>query len=182
MPTRNPKQEGKQSKGGRWRAWTSSLRTEVPRIQLPKVPRIGKVSVKSLQPSSTIGYVKQEPRRKSSGLFEDLLGGDPRQLLYDITDDEQKYDAIDDRDRLLDVLRSLSSGSLLAEDLTTEDRALLEFATLEFATAPATKQLEEGRKQLVVAAKKAVEKVIEPVPAPAKEDIPDTDMPPFWWL
>ena len=183
MPTRKqPLEERAKRKKGRWKAWTSSLKTTVPRIQSPEPPRIGRVSVESLEANSVIGALQPDERPRNSGLFEGLLGSDPRHLLYDIVDDAQKYNSIEDHDRLVDVLRELTSGAVAPNDLTPEDRALLEEATLEFATAPASKQLEEGRKQLEMAVQKAVDQVLAPRPVPAKEDIPDTEMPPFWWL
>lgn len=80
------------------------------------------------------------------------------------------------------LLGELASGARKLEELRGEEDELLSRATMEYATAPKTPELVEGRKQLVATAKKAV-KDLAPEPAlPAPEDVPEADMPAFWWL
>ena len=100
-------------------------------------------------------------------------------MLDDVKYHPDRYEELE-REKLEALLNELTSGTMKPGELTGEDEQLLSRATIEYATAPKTSKLEEGRKQLVAATKKVIEKARPEMPSTG--DVPDMDMPAFWWL
>ncbi len=107
---------------------------------------------------------------RQRGLFEELLGR-PEALFIDSLEFPEKYEEQTSR-----LLRSLVSGERRLEDVTAEEMALLDRATVDFASAPPPAKKVEQRR---TAAPRREAAVAGPV---AGEDVPLTELPPFWWL
>lgn len=102
-------------------------------------------------------------------------------MLEDLEQNPDRYEW-PGADRLEELLGGLASGASKLTELSEEDGQLLSRATMEYATAPATQELAQTRRELVQKVRDVL-KTSPPKPeAPTLEDVPDTDMPPFWWL
>lgn len=111
----------------------------------------------------------------SNNPFYSLLGGEHAVLQEDLERNPDRYDGLE-----LERLETLLSEMTHTKELTDEDRNLLAAATIEYATAPKTQKLEHGRKSLHKAMKEVLQPNLREIPMP--EEVPDTDMQPFWWL
>jgi len=111
-------------------------------------------------------------------MFESLLSGEAGVLLRDLEDNPDRYAQLPGLDVLLG---GVASGARKLSELEEQDRRMLDQATVEYATAPRTPELVEGRAQLERQVKRVLTQAVEPRP-PEPGDVPDSDMPAFWWL
>lgn len=157
---------------------SSSIIRQLTASLTPKLPSI---------PYPILFQETPEPKRPRDNLFESLLGGSAEHLHVDLEEHPGRYEHLD-QEQLKSLLDGLVERTKKRDELTEEELELLSRATAEFATSPRTPQLEEGREKIETALKRLVTqpaKLEEPeytIGAPRHDEIPDTDLPPFWWV
>lgn len=113
------------------------------------------------------------PEARPQGLFHGLLRDNYEALHRDAADNPDKYTG-----EARELLLQLVQKSKDVRKLTSAERSLLNRATLDFASyvSPRTVQ-----KAPPAPARKKAERPVPPPPRPGV-DVPETDMPAYWWL
>lgn len=115
----------------------------------------------------------EEQKRKETGLFDGLLGGNVGALYEDWIRHPDKYER-----KTSELLTHLVSGSRSLKELTPEERRLLDSAVVTYAQAPALRQ---APRRAVSQPKRAGKRAKRAEPVPGR-DVPITEMPPYWWV
>ena len=128
--------------------------------------------------SELAGASVNEPvaKPKETGLFEGLMGGDPRALFQDLVSCPHKYQPGTDT-----LLQQMLSGQKTPDNLTPDERLLLDHATLEY-TQPSRIPVEE--EPIIPMPKKDDPANYLPELADDADDEPPTRGPmnAYWWL
>lgn len=122
----------------------------------------------------------QAPPKRSSGLFEQLLGKRVEHLYQDALEQPSKYSEQNQQ-----LMLQLLQGKRQYDELSDEEKDELDRCTIEFATAK--KPTEEGVGKLGKTPPLQQKTRAKKMPTPRKSvDRPGVvsaeGMPPFWWL
>lgn len=142
---------------------TLSLPACLPPMKLDPFPTLYELASEE-QPSPKVG--------RPPGLFEQLLEGRPEVLHDDAEAHPEKYQAA-----TITLLQALVGGSRKKTELTETELEALDRATMDFASVSAA----ESPKREKAQPKRTPVRWVSPK-AIVGEDVPPTDMPPFWWL